>query len=79
MSDARRSIASRPTAYALSTRSNPDDAIADPMPLGTARHCRRLGPGVTRSVTEKKNGEDRQALAVRINRWIPSYCWLPAG
>ena len=34
---------------------------------------------LTRIVTEKKNGEDREALAVRFSRWKPDYCWLPAG
>jgi hypothetical protein len=41
--------------------------------------CRRPRVGLTQSVTGKKNGEDREALAVRIKRSRSSYCWPPFG
>jgi hypothetical protein len=41
-----------------------DGATAVARSRGTARHRRLMGPGLTHSVTEKKNGESREALAV---------------
>ena len=46
---------------------------------GNGGLCRRPRVGLTQSVTGKKNGEDREALAVRIKRSRSSYCWPPFG
>src|SRR4029434_10001798 len=66
-------VAIKPANHALLARVSPS------MEKRTARLCRPRGQELTQSVTGKKNGEDHEALAVRMTQSKSSYCWPPFG